>query len=364
MNARSRLLLAVGLATLVPLASRAEPTAFRFTDLDWRDPHFMVNVLGCRDITDTQLGGFSINSDLQASIQTDADLDGNLDQSYLIVFNPLDQAAATGQLVFAEGLCTASLAGSVCQTNDFAAIIGTCDNLPALCLAPLAGTTRPYIPAITSTQPPCFVTVLGTVTLDIAGIPVTLRDTYLAATYNGAPATSLVNGLIRGFISQADADNTIVPASMPIFGGQPLSSLWPGGANCCAATSDLDVKDGVTGWYCYLNFVASPVTYTGPTPVRDAVPPALGLETPAPNPFNPTTTIRYSVPAPGTVRLTVHDARGRIVARLVDGVEDAGVRAVTWNGRDTSGAAVSSGVYYARLESDGALRTTKMVLLR
>lgn len=364
MNGRHRALLAIGLIAMAPVAARANPAAFRLTDLDWREPHFMVNVLGCRDITDTQLVGFSINSNMQTAIQTDADMDGNLDQCHLIVFNPLDQAASTGQLVFGEGHCTAPPAGTTCDTQGFPTAFGTFNNMPVVCLAPLAGTTRPYSPAITSSQPPCFVALLGTVTLNIAGIPVTLHDTYLAATYNGAPATGLVNGLIRGFVPEAEANNTIVPASMPLFGGQPLSSLWPGGTGCCAAHSDKDMNNGVTGWYCYLNFVASPVTYTGPTPVHDTSPLALALDSPAPNPFNPDTTIRYILPAAGTVRLTVYDGRGHIVARLVDEYQDTGMHAVTWNGRDTRGATVSSGVYYARMEANGELRTTKMALLR
>ena len=364
MNARHRALLTAGLIALVPLSARANPTAFRLTDLDWRDPHFLVNFLGCRDITDTQLAGFSINGAMQTSIQTDGDVDGDLDQSYLIVFDPLDQAGATGTLAFGEGLCTAPVAGTSCNTNAFPPVYGTYNNMPTLCLAPLVGTTKPYTPAVTTAQPPCFVVLLGTMTLNIAGLPMTLHDTYLAATYNGSPATSLVNGLIRGFISEADANATIIPATMPLFGGQPLSSLWPGGTNNCAAYSDKDVNNGVTGWYCYLNFVASPATYTGPTPVRDAAPLALALETPAPNPFNPTTTIRYTLPAAGAVRLTVYDASGRMVARLVDENQNMGVHAVTWNGHDTRGATVSSGVYFARLESKGELRTTKMVLLK
>src|SRR5688572_21494438 len=47
--------------------------AFRLTDLDLRDPHLYVEFLGCRDVTDTQLVGFSVNNELQTAIQTDGD---------------------------------------------------------------------------------------------------------------------------------------------------------------------------------------------------------------------------------------------------------------------------------------------------
>jgi hypothetical protein len=60
--------------------------------------------------------------------------------------------------------------------------------------------------------------------LSLAGIPLALSDTYLAATYVGDPATSLTNGLIRGFISETAANNTIIPGHLwPV---QPLSSLF------------------------------------------------------------------------------------------------------------------------------------------
>ena len=76
------------------------------------------------------------------------------------------------------------------------------------------------------------------------------------ATFVGLPAQGLVNGLLRGFISETDADNTIMPASLPLVGGQPLSALLAGGTNNCAPHSDIDINQGVSGWWFYLNFSA------------------------------------------------------------------------------------------------------------
>lgn len=92
-------------ASVAMLATLANPalgasTAFRLTDLDLRDPHIFVNFLGCRDVTDTQLVGYSFNSDTQTRIQTDGDSDGFLDLSHLIVFDPLDQSGAGGAMRF------------------------------------------------------------------------------------------------------------------------------------------------------------------------------------------------------------------------------------------------------------------------
>ncbi len=83
-----------------------------------------------------------------------------------------------------------------------------------------------------------------------------------------------------------------------------------------------------------------------------------------PNPFNPATTLRYTLPGRGHVGLTIFDVRGREVARLVDGLQTAGEHAVEWDGRDGRGASVSSGIYLVRLEVGGEVRTGKIVLAR
>ena len=83
-----------------------------------------------------------------------------------------------------------------------------------------------------------------------------------------------------------------------------------------------------------------------------------------PNPFNPETTIRYTVPIKGHAALDVFDARGAHVVTLVDAETEAGAYAVAWNGRDDRGRAVSSGVYFARLRSQAGVTSYKMALLK
>jgi flagellar hook assembly protein FlgD len=83
-----------------------------------------------------------------------------------------------------------------------------------------------------------------------------------------------------------------------------------------------------------------------------------------PNPFNPATTISFDLAQPGHVRLDVFDVAGRRVATLVDGVRAAGLSRATWDGRDSHGQPVSSGVYFYRLMAGGTLQTKKMVLLK
>jgi flagellar hook assembly protein FlgD len=60
----------------------------------------------------------------------------------------------------------------------------------------------------------------------------------------------------------------------------------------------------------------------------------------------------------------VYDLRGSRVATLFDGERGAGAYSIDWNGRTNAGAIASSGVYFARIEHNGVVRTKKMVLLK
>ena len=82
-----------------------------------------------------------------------------------------------------------------------------------------------------------------------------------------------------------------------------------------------------------------------------------------PNPFNPSTRIALDLPAAGSARLGVFDARGRRVRSLIDGPVAAGSHAVLWNGRCEDGGLAPSGVYYYRLQVDGGTALSRSMLL-
>jgi hypothetical protein len=84
----------------------------------------------------------------------------------------------------------------------------------------------------------------------------------------------------------------------------------------------------------------------------------------SPNPFNPTTTIRYTLTANEQVGLAIYAADGSLVRMLVDGVKERGAHDVTWDGRDSSGRPVGSGVYFYRLTAGKFNESRKMVLLK
>ncbi|HET6350059.1 MAG TPA: FlgD immunoglobulin-like domain containing protein [Candidatus Krumholzibacteria bacterium] len=83
-----------------------------------------------------------------------------------------------------------------------------------------------------------------------------------------------------------------------------------------------------------------------------------------PNPFNPSTTIEYSLANAGHVRITVFDAAGSRVRTLVDRMESKGEHRVEFNGRDDHGQPLASGVYFYRLDTGLVAQTRKMVLLK
>jgi hypothetical protein len=89
------------------------------------------------------------------------------------------------------------------------------------------------------------------------------------------------------------------------------------------------------------------------------------LEQNAPNPFNPTTSIRFTVAREGAkVRMSVYDVAGRLVRDLVDGPATAGEHVARWDGTDAEGRPVASGVYFVRLSVDGWTDSRKMALLK
>lgn len=84
-----------------------------------------------------------------------------------------------------------------------------------------------------------------------------------------------------------------------------------------------------------------------------------------PNPFNPATTVRYTVPVHGAVTILIYDARGARIATLLDHeVRDPGAYTAEWKGLSDSGTPASSGIYFVKIEQNGSTRSRKMVLLK
>lgn len=106
------------------------------------------------------------------------------------------------------------------------------------------------------------------------------------------------------------------------------------------------------------------IYYTEGTAAHDvtaATRPSLSIY---PNPFNPRALVNFDLPMAGAVQLKVYDARGRLVNTLVNGTLNAGSHQVQWNGTDTHGKTMPSGVYFARLHTVKGNVSHKMLMLK
>lgn len=119
-----------------------------------------------------------------------------------------------------------------------------------------------------------------------------------------------------------------------------------------------------SGGVAYVQFGASPIWYDNSNIVTNItngtdIPDRYELAQNYPNPFNPTTSIKYSIPDAGIVKLIVYDALGREVARLVNGNVNAGSHTVDFNA-----AGLSSGIYFYRLTSGDFTDIKKMMIVK
>jgi hypothetical protein len=83
-----------------------------------------------------------------------------------------------------------------------------------------------------------------------------------------------------------------------------------------------------------------------------------------PNPFNPVTSIRYTLPKSGSVSMRIYNAKGELVNTLVDGSMPAGEHRVSWDGADSRGMQAGTGLYFCRFEAGSFSKTLKMMIIR
>ncbi len=228
----------------------------RTNSLRVRDPHFFASPgFGCFDITDNDLLGqpnTSINNQINSNFNNDTNMDGFLDASTLWLF-PSTISNTVQRYDTAAGACSAPVASTTCayptvSVADTYLVIATGANQ---CFEPITGTTGGYTPPVASIATPCFITSNKDVTqFDFNGIGLPLYGVKSA----GAAASNAPGGrvMFRGFLRETDANAALIPASVPLVGGRPVSVLLPGGAGNCSTRNDKDTLDGVPGWWFYL----------------------------------------------------------------------------------------------------------------
>ena len=164
----------------------------------------------------------------------------------------------------------------------------------------------------------------------------------------GAPdGTGIGKYSYAGEVDQQKAGNLIMDTNSAFDGcyTQTTGEL-SGGIN----------KGGV--WYIARDSIKG-VIKTGGVSVEESGPSAFSVAQNSPNPFNPTTTISYSLADAGNVTIDVFNVAGQKIDTLVDGFMEAGSHSIVWDGSD-----VSAGVYFYTVKAGNFTKTIKMTLLK
>jgi subtilisin family serine protease len=119
------------------------------------------------------------------------------------------------------------------------------------------------------------------------------------------------------------------------------------------------------------NYIFAYVYQDGPAPLPGCVGKGgsdgwnvISIQQNYPNPFNPTTKIEFSLPQPSEVGLEIFNITGQKVTTLINGPYGAGTHSITWDGRDSHGQNVASGIYFYHLQAEQFSATRKMVMLK
>ena len=97
---------------------------------------------------------------------------------------------------------------------------------------------------------------------------------------------------------------------------------------------------------------------------QNSIPTEFALYQNFPNPFNPTTTIKYDLAQKSMVTITIYDMLGKQVRNLVQNQQVPGHHSIIWDSRDNIGNFVCSGVYFYKIQAGSFLQTRKMILIR
>jgi len=121
----------------------------------------------------------------------------------------------------------------------------------------------------------------------------------------------------------------------------------------------------MTLWgYVFLGDPCSPLLYQDIVVGVPEAAPQTALNPNYPNPFNPVTSISFTLVRSGQVELSIFDVRGHKISTIINDELNAGVHRIQWSGSDDAGISVASGVYFAKLSANGSVQTRKMLLVK
>jgi Bacterial Ig-like domain/FlgD Ig-like domain len=187
-----------------------------------------------------------------------------------------------------------------------------------------------------------------------ANVTASFSEAALPATVNGSTMTLTRaggSGTVSGTVTLSGLTATLNPHAPLEYGTIYWASVTQG-------------VQGLEGNPLDSNFGWSFTTVSTPTAVEEPAPPEAPSVTASPNPFGGETSIAYGLPIGGHASVRVYSASGRLIRTLADSDMPAGVHLARWDGRDSAGAPVSSGVYFLQFAASGVTKTQRLMLLR
>ncbi|MEN6444473.1 MAG: S8 family serine peptidase [Candidatus Cloacimonas sp.] len=217
---------------------------------------------------------------------------------------------------------------------------------------------------------------------DLAGTPISIENavecTPVIARFDGDNNAGIIFGDATGLFHSVRIDGTesanfpitiggnikISASLADIDGDNDLDIAFPTDSGLAI----IDVKRGAQAmlWPTYLGGFGRTNNAYQQTPITDPLLPALEttLYGAYPNPFNPETTISFTLSTPDFTELEVYNQKGQKVKTLFSGNLESGNHKFVWNGQDDKGNGVSSGLYFYRMKSGKYSSTKKMILMK
>jgi hypothetical protein len=153
--------------------------------------------------------------------------------------------------------------------------------------------------------------------------------------------------------------NPVIASTPAEPGSYPWTIPNAPSANCKVKICDASDNDP-----CDLSDIVFTICITGISETDEEKKFSFSLSQNFPNPFNPITSIQFSLPVSGRVSLKIYNLAGQEVRILVDEEKRKGEHEVFWDGKDNSGKAVASGIYFYHIRAKNFTETKKMVLLK
>ncbi len=141
---------------------------------------------------------------------------------------------------------------------------------------------------------------------------------------------------------------------------QGSETIKAGSTNLVQLNGEYEIISAVVADMNHISVIPS----IGEAMKQPTLPDVYSLNQNYPNPFNPVTQIEFALPNPGEVKLAVYNVIGQKVTTLIDGSMQAGYHSIEWDGVNSNGKQVSSGVYFYKIQAGDYSHSKKMLLLK